>query len=251
MHNIRKIFDKPESIEVDSHKEGHSNIIQQVVLADDSNHKQKLVLALIKEEQAKKVFIFCKTREQCQQLGTALKHKDMKAGFIHGEIPQSERKTVLNRFRDNKLQVLVATDVAARGLDVEEVDLVINFTVAHSGDDHVHRVGRTGRAGREGKAITLVTSLEWNLKSSIERYLKIKFEPRIVKSLKASYTGPKKLKKSGKAVGKKKKKDSGKKFTGKKPTAKVRAADKKEKGKKTEAHQSQGDSVWKPIKRNK
>jgi superfamily II DNA/RNA helicase len=257
MHHIRKILDNPESIEVDSHKEGHSNIIQQIVLADDTDHKQKLVIALIKEEQAKKVFVFCKTREQCQQLGTALKHKDLKAGFIHGEIPQSERKTVLNRFRDNKLQVLVATDVAARGLDVEEVDLVINFTVAHSGDDHVHRVGRTGRAGREGKAITLVTSVEWNLKSSIERYLKVRFEPRIVKNLRASYTGPRKLKKSGKAVGTKKKKQSGKKQTGRKVTPKVRAAARKDKGKKIEgktsdkSEGSQGDSVWKPINKRK
>ncbi len=249
MHHIRKILNDPESIEVDSFKEGHSNIVEQIVLADDPKHKQKLVTALIKEEQAKKVFIFCKTREQCQQLGTALKYKDLKAGFIHGEIPQSERKTVLNRFRDNKLQILVATDVAARGLDVEEVDLVINFTVAHSGDDHVHRVGRTGRAGREGKAITLVTSLEWNLMSSIERYLKIRFEPRIVEHLKAKYTGPKKLKKSGKAAGTKKKKQSGKKPGGKKPRQKIRTAAKRDKGKKTEVEA--GDSIWKPIKKRK
>ena len=245
MHHIREILNAPESIEIDSFKEGHSNIIQQKVLADDTAHKQKLVVALIREEQARKVFVFCKTREQCHQLGSALQAKGLQAGFIHGEIPQNQRKTVLNRFRDNKLQVLVATDVAARGLDVEAVDLVINFTVAHSGDDHVHRVGRTGRAGRAGKAITLVTSVDWNLMSSIERYLKIRFEPRNVNGLKARYSGPKKLKKSGKAAGTKKRKQSGKKSNRKRTTPKKRRATTQ--GNKTEADQD--GNVWKPVKK--
>jgi ATP-dependent RNA helicase SrmB len=204
---VLELLNDPVSIEVDSYKEGHSNIVQEMVLADDDQHKEKLVAALVKEEDAKKVFVFCRTRNQCEQVGQRLAQMDMKVGYIHGEIPQSDRKQVLNRFRDDKLQILVATDVAARGLDVTDVDLVINFTVAHSGDDHVHRVGRTGRAGKEGKAITLVSDLEWNKNSSIERYLKIRFEHREVGSLKAKYKGPKKLKKSGKAAGPKRKKD--------------------------------------------
>lgn len=89
---------------------------------------------------------------------------------------------------------------------MEGIELVINFNVAQSGDDHVHRIGRTGRAGQEGKAITLVSSNEWNQMSSIERYLKIRFERRKVQGLIATYRGPKKLKKSGKAAGSKKKK---------------------------------------------
>ena len=132
---------------------------------------------------------------------------------------------MLNRFRDGKLQVLVATDVAARGLDVSDVDLVINYTVAHSGDDHVHRVGRTGRAGKQGKAVTLVNRIDWNKNSSIERYLKIRFELRSVKGLKADYTGPGKLKKSGKAVGARKK--PGKLSASKGPAPKKRARNKK------------------------
>ncbi|MBV1879973.1 MAG: DEAD/DEAH box helicase [Pseudomonadales bacterium] len=203
---ILSILTDPLSIEVDSHRQPHSQITQQIVLADDLKHKEKLVLALIKEQQAKKVMVFCKTRQQCEQLGNTLKFQQVSVGFIHGEIAQSDRKQVMSRFRDNKLQVLVATDVAARGLDIEAVDLVINFTVAHSGDDHVHRVGRTGRAGEKGLAVTLISSLEWNLMSSIERYLKIRFEHRKIKGLVARYTGPKKLKKSGKAAGSKKKK---------------------------------------------
>jgi ATP-dependent RNA helicase SrmB len=112
---------------------------------------------------------------------------------------------VMNRFRSGQIEVLVATDVAARGLDIQGVELVINFNVAQSGDDHVHRIGRTGRAGETGKAITLVSSDEWNQMSSIERYLKIRFERRKVQGLIATYRGPKKVKNSGKAAGSKKK----------------------------------------------
>ncbi len=206
LRGIGAILNNPESIVVDSHRQGHSQICQQIVLADDQKHKENLVTALIDAEDAQKVIIFCNTREQCQQLGNLLKYKKLKTGFLHGEIPQSERKQVLNQFRDNKLQVLVATDVVARGLDIDNVELVINFTVAQSGDDHVHRIGRTGRAGQEGKAITLVSSVEYNQLSSIERYLKIRFEKRKVKGLEANYKGPKKVKSSGKAAGTKKKK---------------------------------------------
>src|SRR5690606_12913541 len=98
------------------------------------------------------------------------------------------------------------TDVAARGLDVEGLDLVINFEMPRSGDDYLHRVGRTGRAGEQGLAVTLISHLDWNLMSSIERYLKQRFERRNIKDLKARYQGPKKVKASGKAAGTKKKK---------------------------------------------
>lgn len=104
--------------------------------------------------------------------------------------------------------MLVATDVAARGLDIDGLDLVINFDMPRSGDEYVHRVGRTGRAGGEGLAISLITHNDWNLMSSIERYLKQQFERRVIKEVKGTYNGPKKVKASGKAAGSKKKKRS-------------------------------------------
>lgn len=214
---IKATFKDPEFIEVDSHRQQHRQITQQLILADDKKHKEALVAALLNEEKAQKVFIFCKTRQQCEQLSNVLRYKKFKANCIHGEIPQSERKQVMNQFRQGGVDVLVATDLAARGLDINDVDLVINFSIAQSGDDHVHRIGRTGRAGKEGKAITLIDSNEWNQMSSIERYLKIRFEHRTLKGLKAKYTGPKVVKKSGKAAGPKKKKN-GLKIQGSKKT---------------------------------
>ncbi|MFA7554016.1 MAG: DEAD/DEAH box helicase [Spongiibacteraceae bacterium] len=203
---ISETFNQPLSIEVDSQKQDHSHITQQMVLADDVKHKEKLVAALVEEEQARKVFVFCNTRVQCEQLSNVLRYKKYKVAYIHGDIEQNQRKQIMNQFRQGALQILVATDLAARGLDIDDVDLVINFTTAHSGDDHTHRVGRTGRAGQQGKAITLVSSNEWNQMSSIERYLGIRFKRRTVKDLTAEYAGPKKLKNSGKAAGSKKKK---------------------------------------------
>jgi superfamily II DNA/RNA helicase len=216
---IRETFNHPQSIQVDSQKQDHANIRQQVILADDIKHKEKLVVALLEEEQASKVFVFCNTRVHCEQLSHVLRYKKFKSAYIHGDIGQNQRKQIMNQFRQGGLHVLVATDLAARGLDIDDVDLVINFAVAQSGDDHTHRVGRTGRAGKQGTAVSLITSNEWNQMSSIERYLKIRFERRIIKDLKAQYTGPKKLKKSGKAAGSKKKKTAAEKTNAKKSKA--------------------------------
>lgn len=211
MDRVIASFSDPQTIEIDSHRQQHSHILQQMVLADDIKHKETLVDAIVTEEDAQKVFIFCNKRVQCEQLSHFLKYKKRRVNFLHGDIPQNDRKQIMNSFRQGAIQILVATDLAARGLDINDVDLVINFAVAHSGDDHVHRVGRTGRAGNEGKAISLVNADEWNQMSSIERYLKIRFERRVIKDLKANYTGPKKLKKSGKPAGSKKKKTDNKK----------------------------------------
>ena len=145
--------------------------------------------------------------------------------MLHGEKDQKDRKLAIDRLRQGAVKVLVATDVAARGLDVDGLDLVINFDMPRSGDDYVHRTGRTGRAGNEGLAISLITHNDWNLMSSIERYLKQRFEKRTVKEHKGIYQGPKNLKASGKAVGAKKKKidpKTGKKIA-KKPAAKTPA----------------------------
>ncbi|PCH61379.1 MAG: RNA helicase [SAR86 cluster bacterium] len=202
---VQEMFTDPVSIEIDAPRQAHAQITQQRILCDDIKHKEKLVAALITRETAGKVMVFCNTRIQCQQLGNYLKFNKFRVDFIHGEIPQNNRKQIMNRFRSGSIQVLVATDVAARGLDIDSVELVINFTVANAIEDHVHRIGRTGRAGQLGKAITFVSNFEWDQLSKIERFLKQRFENIKVKGLIAHYKGPKKLKASGKIAGTKSK----------------------------------------------
>lgn len=209
-HVTAKVLSNPEELLLNNVREQHSNIHQQIILADDAKHKSNLCAWLGQNETFTKAMIFTNTKAQADSLCGILRYKDLRAGVLHGDLDQETRKHVLDLFRRGKISVLVASDVAARGLDIKGVDLVINFDMPRSGNEYVHRIGRTGRAGEQGLAISLISPTEWNLMSSIERFLKLKFEHRKVKALEGKFKGPKKLKASGKAAGPKKKKSTGK-----------------------------------------
>ncbi len=208
----KKVLREPEVLTVSGGREQHANISEQVILADDELHKQRMLLWLLNNETFDKAIVFTNSREGADKLSGAMLKKRKRIGVLHGEVDQVKRTRVMTLLREGKIDTLIATDVAARGLDIEGVDLVVNYDMPRRGDDYVHRIGRTGRAGKQGTAITFVKSTEWNLKASVERYLKHTFEPRVIPGFKANYSGPKKLRASGKAMGRKKDK--------KKPTAK-------------------------------
>ncbi len=199
-------MNEPDTITLSGIKEAPSAIRQQIVLADDDDHKQKLLLWLLQNETYEKALIFTNSRRQADRVRGELVQHQLRIGVIHGDIDQEKRNRVMTLLREGTVDVLVATEVAARGLDIDGIDLVINFDMARRGDNYIHRIGRTGRAGKKGLAISLISAPEWNLMASIERYLKLTFERRPIKALKGTYSGPKKLKKSGKATGSKKKK---------------------------------------------
>ncbi|MBS7325723.1 MAG: DEAD/DEAH box helicase [Thiopseudomonas sp.] len=183
---------------------------QQVITVESDSHKEKVLAWLLANESYRKAMVFTSTRAMADQLYGRLRAQDYRVFVLHGEKTQDERKQALQRFSQGSERVLIATDVAARGLDIEGVDLVINFDLPRSGDEYVHRIGRTGRAGEDGLAISLIAHQDWNLMSSIQRYLKQDFEKRILPGLKGNYHGPKKVKASGKAAGSKKKKPADK-----------------------------------------
>ncbi len=226
----RSVLREPKAITLSSAQDQHERIRQQIVTADDNPHKDRLTTWLLAHESYAKALIFTNTRAQADRLGGVLRYHNLRAGVLHGEMDQDQRNRVMDLLRRGSIDILVATDVAARGLDVKGVDLVINYDMTRSGDDHVHRVGRTGRAGAEGLAISLISPQEWNLMASIERYLRVHFERRTIKELQGSFKGPKKLKSSGKAAGSKKKKTSAGKDTSKKPKQRLR--DRKNLGKR-------------------
>ncbi|MFQ3325035.1 MAG: ATP-dependent RNA helicase SrmB [Pseudomonadales bacterium] len=206
MNSIAKtMLNQPVTISLNAKREQNEDIQQQVILADDKDHKQKQLAWLLENQDFNKAVVFTNTRLAADRLCGFIRYKRMNAYALHGEISQTQRKKIMEQFRENKFDILIASDVAARGLDIKGIDLVINFDMPRNGDDYTHRIGRTGRAGEKGLAISLVMSSEWNVMSSIERYLKTVFEHRTIKELKANFTGPKKLKNSGKAAGKKKK----------------------------------------------
>lgn len=202
----QQVLKDPTTISLSTAQDQHSAITQQILLADDNKHKERLLAELLTTEQYDKALIFTNTRTQADRLCGVLRYLKFTAGVLHGEMDQEKRNRVMDLLRFSKVNVLVSTDLAARGLDVKGIDLVINFDMPRSGDDYVHRIGRTGRAGDQGLAISLISTTEWNLMSSIERYLRVRFELRKIKGLEGSYRGPKKLKASGKAAGNKKKK---------------------------------------------
>jgi ATP-dependent RNA helicase DeaD len=122
--------------------------------------------------------IFCRTKLGVDELGEALLARGYQVETLHGDLSQAQRDRVMRRFRSGQADILIATDVAARGLDVPEVTHVINFDVPESAEAYVHRIGRTGRAGRSGEAITLVTPRETRWLRQIERIVKARIEPR-------------------------------------------------------------------------
>lgn len=203
-------------------------IIQQMLLADDYKHKEKLLIALLQKSAFEKAIIFTNTKIKATQLDNLLRYNKFRVGTLHGDITQDQRKITLDHFRQGRTTILVATDVAARGLDIPGVELVVNMDMAYSGDEYLHRIGRTGRADSEGRAVSLVDKKEWNLTKGIERYLGATFETITMPGLKGKYQGPDKTKSSGKAVGAKKKTSAkDKKAEAKTPKVKVRERDKK------------------------
>ncbi|MEH3023504.1 MAG: DEAD/DEAH box helicase [Pseudomonas oryzihabitans] len=208
---VEQVLREPQNLLLDRTGELNEAVVQQVILADETPHKERLLQWLLANETYRKAIVFTNTKVQADRLTGRLIAEGLKVFVLHGDKDTKDRKLAVERLQSGAVKVLIATDVAARGLDVDGLDLVINYDLPRSGDEYVHRIGRTGRAGEAGLAISFVTHGDWNLMSSIERYLKLRFERRQLPGLKASYNGPKKLKASGKAAGVKKKKTEGKK----------------------------------------
>jgi superfamily II DNA/RNA helicase len=231
---VNHIMREPQLLRLNDVSELNPGTRQQIVTADNTAHKEKILQWLLANEPYDKTLVFTNTREQADRLGgvlTAANTARAEAGLpafrvfvLHGDKDQKIRKQAISRLNQGHIDILIATDVAARGLDIEGMDLVINFDMPRSGDQYVHRIGRTGRAGKDGLAISLILDYEWNLMSSIERYLKQDFEHRFIKAVRGNYNGPKNLKSSGKAAGPKKKKSADK--PGNKKAAAKKAASK-------------------------
>ncbi|MDO6459483.1 DEAD/DEAH box helicase [Granulosicoccaceae sp. 1_MG-2023] len=201
-----ELLNAPEKITLSTSRDASEAVRLQRILVDDHAHKVAVCAALLDRPEQEKAIIFCNKRETTEQLSADLQRADRRAIALHGELTQVQRREVLRKYRRGIVNTLVATDVAARGLDVEGITLVINFDVPRNARDFIHRIGRTGRGGEEGVAATLVSHAQWNDFAGIERYLGRRAEERVLEGLEAAFKGPKKLKASGKAVGKKNKK---------------------------------------------
>ncbi len=150
--------------------------IQQICVKTTEEYKNRAVASIIDRMNPYLMIVFCMSKERTKELGDWLGMQGYNVDVLHGEMSPAKRKTVMKSFRDAKIQILVASDLAARGLDVEGVTHVVNYDIPHDVDWYVHRIGRTGRAGREGMAITLYTADEVKWLRNIEIKLGVLME---------------------------------------------------------------------------
>lgn len=176
---IRRLADSllknPVKIEV-SRKNTVNESISHVVHLVNPDSKLRLLIHLIKQAELTQALIFVKTKQSAGKLATLLAQHDITALAIHGDKNQLQRTQALEAFKLGEVEALVATDVAARGLDIDKLSHVINFELPSTPEDYIHRIGRTGRAGSKGKAISLVSEHEKELLTNIERLLNAKLE---------------------------------------------------------------------------
>ncbi len=167
----------PAIIEI-AHKGETADTVAEFVLPVAERQKIELLVALLKEKGAERVIVFTRTKQSADSCANRLKDAGIKADSIHADKPQGKRDRALKNFREGKIDVLVATDVLARGIDVTEVSFVVNFTVPDSPEDYIHRIGRTGRAGEQGAAYTFLSpdqilelrEIEYHTKHLLETY---------------------------------------------------------------------------------
>lgn len=163
--NAKEIEIEPENITVEE--------IAQELIHVSSDDKMQLLLGILKKENPESVIIFCNTKRSCEVIAKRLQLNQINAEFIIGDLPQATRLKVLNSFKEGKLSCLVATDVAARGIDVDDLAMVINYDLPNESENYVHRIGRTARAGKSGKAYTFCSEQDVYNLPAIEKYIEL------------------------------------------------------------------------------
>ena len=162
----------PVEIEIEAENITVSEI-QQELLHVSSDEKMKLLLGIIKNENPESLIIFCNTKRSCEVVAKRLQMNDIKAEFLIGDLPQAKRLQILKSLKAGEVKCLVATDVAARGIDVDDLAMVINYDLPVEAENYVHRIGRTARAGKSGKAYTFCSEQDVYNLPAIERYIEM------------------------------------------------------------------------------
>ncbi len=165
-----------------------AHIDEKVYYCDDFNHKNKILDKIVCQPDMEQVIIFAATKRSTEKLAKQLADDGHKASFLHGDLPQSKRNRIVQDLRNGKCKILVATDVAARGLDVPAISHVINYDLPRQTEDYVHRIGRCGRAGRTGVAISLCSMDDRPQLNAINRYLNRKMDVEVIEGLEPKKT---------------------------------------------------------------
>lgn len=179
----KKYQNNPEIVKV-VNKELTVPKVKQVYLELRNDIKTEILSRLLDIKNPRLTVVFCNTKKKVDELTSELQSRGYFADGLHGDLKQNQRDVVMDKFRNNTVDILVATDVAARGIDVDDVDMVVNYDMPQDNEYYVHRIGRTARAGRTGTAISFVTSREYGNLKQIEKYTKTKIEKISIPTIK-------------------------------------------------------------------
>ncbi|MBP6563620.1 MAG: DEAD/DEAH box helicase [Neisseriaceae bacterium] len=185
-----RLTNEPVRIEVERIQE-ESKIEERLMYCDDFRHKDRILDHILREPGMDQCVIFTATKSFSEQLSDDLYQKGYAAACLHGDMPQNWRNRTLNDLRTGRIKILVATDVAARGIDVPTITHVINYDLPKQAEDYVHRIGRTGRAGRSGLAISFSEVKEYMKVSKIERYLGRQLPESVIEGMEPTRRKPK------------------------------------------------------------
>ena len=182
-----RLLKSPKRIQVASQKEKLNNIEQRLHYVDNISHKNKLLDYMLRDETLKQAIVFTATKRDADLLADNLYARGHTAAALHGDMNQRERNRTLTKLRKGGLRILVATDVAARGIDISDITHVINFDLPRFAEDYVHRIGRTGRAGAAGIAVSFATNKDGIHLKRIERFTGHSIASHIVPGLEPSF----------------------------------------------------------------
>ncbi|MGB9989254.1 DEAD/DEAH box helicase [Massilia sp. SM-13] len=186
----RRITKDPLTIQISSTSAKHENISQRVHFVDDLSHKNRLLDHLLRDETLDQAVVFTATKRDADTIADRLNIAGFSAAALHGDMHQGARNRTLDGLRRGNVKVLVATDVAARGIDVPNITHVFNYDLPKFPEDYVHRIGRTGRAGRNGLAISLVNHAEGMHVKRIERFTKQTIPVNVIEGFEPKRTAP-------------------------------------------------------------
>ena len=178
-----RLLKNPKEISVSADRTTHENIDQRLHRVDNIEHKYRLLDHILNGKELTQAIVFTRTKHHADQLVDKLLKKGYRAGALHGNMNQRQRTKTIMQLREGKIRILVATDVAARGIDIPTISHVINFDLPENEEYYVHRIGRTGRAGATGIALSFATSKELNFVRQIEKFTHKKITPHTVPGL--------------------------------------------------------------------
>ncbi|CAD6539710.1 ATP-dependent RNA helicase RhlE [Paraburkholderia hiiakae] len=185
-----RLLKDPERIEIVRKLEASSNIAQTVHYVDDRDHKDRLLDHLLRDESLDQAVVFTATKMDADQLAGKLADAGFESAALHGDLPQGARNRTIRALRERRVRVLVATDVAARGIDIPGITHVFNYDLPKFAEDYVHRIGRTGRAGRSGVAVSLVHHAEQGALKRIERFVRSPLPVNVVEGFEPRKAAP-------------------------------------------------------------